>query len=219
MTRTAVLLDRHPVWRGAFERLLGEAGIRIVATAADVDQLLEVLADRAPDVVIVDVDIADGEPVLETIRRARALYPKVQTVVFGESADDAKIDAAFGAGARVFCVRTAEPDDLVSAVRQAFSSSIFVARANHDDDAVGSRTVRTAPRLTTRELEILRLVAEGHSNGEVAKELWVTEQTIKFHLSNIYRKLDVANRTEASRWALLNGVLSPTRNDGSAAVA
>jgi DNA-binding CsgD family transcriptional regulator len=62
--------------------------------------------------------------------------------------------------------------------------------------------------LTRREREILQLVAEGHSNAQLARMLWVTEQTVKFHLSNIYRKLDVANRTEASRWAQLNGLLS-----------
>jgi DNA-binding CsgD family transcriptional regulator len=66
------------------------------------------------------------------------------------------------------------------------------------DDALG---------LTRRELEILRLVAEGHSNAQLARMLWVTEQTVKFHLSNIYRKLDVANRTEASRWAQRRGLL------------
>jgi DNA-binding CsgD family transcriptional regulator len=62
--------------------------------------------------------------------------------------------------------------------------------------------------LTRREMEILRLVAEGHSNSTLAKMLWVTEQTVKFHLANIYRKLNVANRTEASRWAHLNGMLA-----------
>jgi DNA-binding CsgD family transcriptional regulator len=67
--------------------------------------------------------------------------------------------------------------------------------------------VDDSPGLTRRELEILRLVAEGHSNAQVARMLWVTEQTVKFHLSNIYRKLDVANRTEASRWAQRNGLL------------
>jgi DNA-binding CsgD family transcriptional regulator len=61
--------------------------------------------------------------------------------------------------------------------------------------------------LTRRELEILTLVAEGRSNSQVAQVLWVTEQTVKFHLSNIYRKLDVSNRTEASRWAMVNGLL------------
>jgi DNA-binding CsgD family transcriptional regulator len=73
------------------------------------------------------------------------------------------------------------------------------------------RTIRQAPErllgLTPREIEILRLASEGHSNAQLAKHLWVTEQTIKFHLSNIYRKLDVANRTEASRWAHSHGLL------------
>ena len=68
-----------------------------------------------------------------------------------------------------------------------------------------------ARELTRRELEILRLVAEGYSNSQLAKMLWVTEQTVKFHLSNIYRKLDVANRTEASRWAQVHGLLPAQR--------
>jgi DNA-binding CsgD family transcriptional regulator len=70
-----------------------------------------------------------------------------------------------------------------------------------------SSSADDSPGLPRRELEILRLVAEGHSNAQLARMLWVTEQTIKFHLSNIYRKLDVANRTEASRWAQVHGLL------------
>jgi DNA-binding CsgD family transcriptional regulator len=72
------------------------------------------------------------------------------------------------------------------------------------------------PDLTRRELEILQLVAEGHSNTQLAKMLWVTEQTVKFHLSNVYRKLDVANRTEASRWAQLHGLLSTPASTATA---
>jgi DNA-binding CsgD family transcriptional regulator len=86
-----------------------------------------------------------------------------------------------------------------------------------------SETVPAEPRLehpdlTRREVEILRLVAEGLSNAELARMLWVTEQTVKFHLSNIYRKLNVSNRTEASRWAQLNGLLPThiaTRSNGN----
>ena len=71
-------------------------------------------------------------------------------------------------------------------------------------------------RLTPREREILQLVAEGHSNAKLAKMLWVTEQTVKFHLSNVYRKLNVSNRTEAARWAQLNGLLPPPNGQASA---
>ena len=74
--------------------------------------------------------------------------------------------------------------------------------------SIRQQAAQDQPGLTKRELEILQLVAEGHSNGELARMLWVTEQTVKFHLSNIYRKLDVANRTEASRWAQLHGLLA-----------
>jgi DNA-binding NarL/FixJ family response regulator len=100
--------------------------------------------------------------------------------------------------------KTAHPDDLASAIRQVFDHSVFVA---------GSSPAPAYPRvgdpsgLTRREIEILQAVSEGHSNAQVATMLWITEQTVKFHLSNIYRKLDVSNRTEASRWAQLNDLL------------
>ena len=94
----------------------------------------------------------------------------------------------------------------MAAIRQTFEASIYLARSvsvTPSEPVVPS----DVPELTRRELEILQLVAEGHSNARLAKMLWVTEQTVKFHLSNIYRKLDVANRTEASRWAQLHGLL------------
>ena len=132
----------------------------------------------------------------------------------GQGNDRQSVEAAFAAGASIYCVRTAERGDLASAVRQAFEHSIYVASteyrgASSTPSAYGPENGLTS-ELTRRELEILQLVAEGHSNSQLAKMLWVTEQTIKFHLSNIYRKLDVSNRTEASRWAQLNGVLSVT---------
>ena len=83
--------------------------------------------------------------------------------------------------------------------------------------SVGTDSHSAVELLTKREREILQLVAEGHSNSQLARMLWVTEQTVKFHLSNIYRKLDVANRTEASRWAQLHGLLEPAPLESLAA--
>jgi DNA-binding CsgD family transcriptional regulator len=106
------------------------------------------------------------------------------------------------------------------AIRQAFSPSLFLPPlapppANGAQSADAHEAVAV---LTKREREILQLVAEGHSNSQLARMLWVTEQTVKFHLSNIYRKLDVANRTEASRWAQIHGLLAtPARLDAGAA--
>ena len=155
----------------------------------------------------------DEEGVLLGLRRAREAHPGVKLVVVGEGGEPENVEAAFSAGASIYCVRTAERGDLASAIRQAFQPSIYVAGTDYR--SVTSSPVPVSGRgeavdLTRRELEILQLVAEGHSNSQLAKMLWVTEQTIKFHLSNIYRKLDVSNRTEASRWAQLNGILPAT---------
>jgi DNA-binding NarL/FixJ family response regulator len=119
------------------------------------------------------------------------------------------IDSALAAGAAAYVVKTAHPEDLASAIRQAFSHSVYLAGrpAVAPIPVPEPAPVDDSPGLTRRELEILRLVAEGHSNAQLARMLWVTEQTVKFHLSNIYRKLDVANRTEASRWAQVHGLL------------
>jgi DNA-binding NarL/FixJ family response regulator len=122
--------------------------------------------------------------------------------------DTEHIDAALAAGAIAYVLKTAHPDDFAAAIRQSFEHSVFKAGTHapppHTETAEFGGDTRG---LTRRELEILRLVAEGHSNAQLAKMLWVTEQTVKFHLSNIYRKLDVSNRTEASRWAQVQGLL------------
>jgi DNA-binding NarL/FixJ family response regulator len=139
---------------------------------------------------------------------ALELHPELKTVVLSATDQPHQIESAFAAGASVYCVKTAAQDDLMAGIRQAFEASIYLA---HSASMSTPRESVAAPEtgdLTRRELEILRLVAEGHSNSQLARMLWVTEQTVKFHLSNIYRKLNVANRTEASRWAQLRGLLS-----------
>jgi DNA-binding NarL/FixJ family response regulator len=140
------------------------------------------------------------------IERARAAVPELRLIVLSMHGEPETIDAAFASGATAYVVKTASPDDLASAVRQTFSHSVYLP-GRPQAAAPPPKAVDAEPELTRRELEILRLVAEGHSNAQLAKMLWVTEQTVKFHLSNIYRKLGVANRTEASRWAQVHGLL------------
>jgi len=109
-------------------------------------------------------------------------------------------------------LNTAPAADFATAIRQMFDRSLFFARPQ---DALPVDAVRdyldpsvTSKPLTRRERQILRLVAEGHSNASVAQTLWVTQQTVKFHLSNAYRKLRVSNRLEATRWAQTNGLFA-----------
>jgi DNA-binding NarL/FixJ family response regulator len=134
------------------------------------------------------------------------------------SEEDHHIDAALEAGAAAYVLKSAHPDDLASAVRQAFGHSMYLAPPGGRQPRGLSASVASSAlaELTKRERQILALAAEGHSNAQLAKMLWVTEQTVKFHLSNTYRKLDVANRTEAARLAQLHGLV-PTSGQTVAA--
>jgi DNA-binding NarL/FixJ family response regulator len=212
--RTAVVLDDQPLWIDALEQLLGRAAVRVVGKATQVETALELVDELRPDVLIASTgaaDVPDGG--IRCIARAHERWPGLKSVVLAPDYDPRQIEAAFAAGASVCCIKRAAVDDLAVAIRQAFDHSIFLA-SSHDVQAAPARIVPTGVAreegvdvLTRRELEILRLVAEGHSNSTLATMLWVTEQTVKFHLANIYRKLNVANRTEASRWAHLNGMM------------
>jgi DNA-binding NarL/FixJ family response regulator len=208
---TAVILDPHPLWLDAVERVLDRIGIRTVATATLPEEAFAFVQDKRPDILVAEL-ASPGDRLggLTCIQRVREALPEVRVIVLSAVDEQLSIQAALSTGAAAYVVKTAHPDDLATAIRQAFDHSLYFAGAKigrrsmlrgKDEDGAG---------LTRRELEILRLVAQGHSNGELAGMLWVTEQTIKFHLSNIYRKLDVANRTEASRWAQVHGFLNET---------
>jgi DNA-binding NarL/FixJ family response regulator len=210
VTRTVVLYDQQPLWLDALEQLLSRGGIEVVGKTTEAEEAFALVGAFKPDVLITELSSADGGvDELDSIRRAREVYPEIRSVVLSASDDPDQIDAAFEAGAGVVCVKTAEPEDLLTAIRQAFQNSIYVSglRDRNPSSEPVARELADVPDLTKRELEILRLVSEGYSNSQLAKMLWVTEQTVKFHLSNIYRKLNVANRTEASRWAQVHGVL------------
>jgi DNA-binding NarL/FixJ family response regulator len=211
------LVDPHPLWLEAVEYAI-ESAVNIAAKASSLEEAQELIEQFQPDLVVAEIaiggDKADGLAWLrETLERFQT-----KVIVLTTSADPAYIDAALACGASAYVLKTAHPDDLRATVRQAFHNSIYLPRTSSSRPAGTPQMLeeRQEPHdLTRRELEILYLVAEGHSNAKLAKMLWVTEQTVKFHLSNIYRKIDVSNRTEASRWAQLHGLLSsdsaPTR--------
>jgi DNA-binding NarL/FixJ family response regulator len=208
--RTAIVLDEQPLWLEAMEHLLNRAGMRVVAKTTDASEALDLVVAHEPDILLADYGVRSGElDVVECLRRAHEVHPELKSVVLSASNEPRQIEAAFAAGASAFCVKTAAQGDLMAAIRQTFELSIYLARPAPVAPAepVEPALPPDAPRLTRRELEILRLAADGHSNAQLARMLWVTEQTVKFHLSNIYRKLDVSNRTEASRWAQRHGLL------------
>ena|SRR5438105_9685204 len=205
---TAIIFDRHPLWLDAVEPVVNRLGIELVGKTTSPSTALDLVEEREPTLLILELTDEEGEEGgLEVLRKAQDLCPGLKAIVLSISDDPQHVDAAFEAGALAYVVKTAEPEDLASAIRQAFEPSIYLRGAPAGSAPREVRRDGAGAELTRRELEILRLVAEGHSNAKLARMLWVTEQTVKFHLSNIYRKLDVSNRTEASRWAQLNGLL------------
>jgi DNA-binding NarL/FixJ family response regulator len=216
--RTVVLVDPHPLWLHAVEEVMDRVPVKVVGKSTSLDEAGHLIEEHQPELLVAETSVSeldtDGLVWLTGILQR---FPEVKAIVLSNSDDPADIRTALQAGAVAYVVKKAHPDDLAVAVRQAFEHSIYLRSSADMGETVTAELQLDHPDLTRRELEILRLVAEGLSNSELAKMLWVTEQTVKFHLSNIYRKLDVSNRTEASRWAQLNGLLpaqSAARSNG-----
>jgi DNA-binding NarL/FixJ family response regulator len=207
--RKAIVVDRYPLYLEALERLLGSIGISVVIATTSPSVTRSAIGAHRPDLLVVGVEARDDElDGLSLIHEASVEHPDLRIVALSDVADRQAALAALSAGASVYVVRTAHPGDLASAIRQAFERSFYLASPQTPQPTVVPPVEDHAHRLTKREVEILRLAAEGHSNAHMARMLWVTEQTVKFHLSNVYRKINVGNRTEASRWAQTHGLLN-----------
>lgn len=157
-----------------------------------------------PDVVLVD-EMEDRVRMLELIRAITTRAADVSVIVLTLATDDEWLDKIFAAGAASAVSKATQPAALATLIRETVNGRVLNLHKPLGSPA--ARPPAQDGRLSTRELEVLQLVAAGATNGEIARKLWVTEQTVKFHLSNIYRKLDVGNRTEASRYAHLNGLI------------
>ena len=217
-THSAVLLDRLPLWLEAVESVLARTGVRVVAKTTSPTQALDLLEEHQPDLFVSGIgnDTAvDGNEMdaITCIKTACSRAPGLRAVVL--AAETEHVELALQAGAAACVLTSSHPDDLASAVRQAFQHSVYFASPRAAAAVWPGSGGIAAQELTGREREILQLVAEGHSNAKLAKMLWVTEQTVKFHLSNVYRKLNVSNRTEASRWAQVNGLLPASSGAGA----
>jgi DNA-binding NarL/FixJ family response regulator len=207
--RTALLVDQHPLWLDTVAQVIARIDVQTARATSSSSEAQDLLEELRPELLITELSMPQDEPDgLALIRYARESNPELRAIALSMYDDVEHIDAAFEAGAVAYVLKKAHPDDLTAAIRQAFDKSIFFATPARPAVAPTGK-LADGSRLTRRELEILRLVAEGHSNAQLARMLWVTEQTVKFHLSNVYRKLHVANRTEASHWAQLHGLLDP----------
>jgi DNA-binding NarL/FixJ family response regulator len=206
---SVVLADDHPLFLQALTAAVEGAGIDVLGAAPSGDILLDLMKTVEPDAVLLDLQMP-GYDGFECIEELRRLYPTLRLIVVSATDDEMQVRRALDAGAVCFIGKSIDPNDLAAAVRALLSGAIHMSQPNASSNGAKQEPASSSHAenlLTRREIEILRLTAEGLSNGQMAKSLWVTEQTVKFHLSNIYRKIDVRNRTEASRWAQQNGVL------------
>jgi DNA-binding NarL/FixJ family response regulator len=213
--RSGIVLDDHPLWLEALVPLLREVGVDVLARATTSEQALALIAEHKPDLFVADLHLKGGLGGVACVREATRRLPALNVIVLSGYDDHASVEEALSAGAAAFVSKAALPDDLASAIRQVFSHSVFLANQPPARTHRPSRQSDRLPGLTRREAEILELVAQGYSNGRVANMLWVTEQTVKFHLSNIYRKLGVANRTEAAHRARAHELGSHAGNRAS----
>jgi DNA-binding NarL/FixJ family response regulator len=190
---TLVIGEDHPLMVDGIQLVLSQSTEFEIAGVASSGADLIALAERTePDLVLLDVELPDADGI-EVLRALQRLTNPPQVVMFSGHEKSELVDEAFRAGASAFICKRIDPWDLPAALRQAVDPTLFqplrlnpvVARRQADAD------------LTERELEILDALAGGLTNNQIAQRLWLSEQTVKFHLSSVYRKLGVSSRTEA----------------------
>lgn len=198
-----MIADDHRLVLDGIRRALEEdGGFEIVGETQSGMQVLPLVAREKPDLVLLDVRMPhmDGLACLDEIHRR---HPEIKVVMLSASTSGDLIEAALRRGASAYVVKSVDPDDLPATLRQALEGNLHTALGLESDERSGAKALG----LTEREVTILGALARGLSNDEIAKEFWVAPQTVKFHLTNIYRKLGVKNRTEATRLAYQHGLV------------
>lgn len=210
--RVVVVDDHAVVRRGLFAFLEGEEDIEVVGDASGADDALDLLAaldsrGRRPHVVLMDLQM---EPVdgIESTRRIRALYDDVEVVALTSFDEEERVRAALEAGASGYLLKDADVDEVAVAVRAAHRGELQLdpAVARRLTASLRSGTAGGTARLTSRELDVLRLLGEGHANKTIAATLGITERTARTHVSKILAKLKLSSRTQAALWAAREGI-------------
>jgi len=201
-----LIIDDEPLAREILrQHISGVEALQLVGSCSNAVEAISFLQEHPVDLLFLDIQMPqmDGLTCLSKIRKE---FPDVKVAMLSVSQDPELIQTALKRGANAYIVKTIDPDDLAGALRQALDGNVFTTAGVTEDPA--ERAAKDAG-LTERELGIVRAVARGLSNEAISKELWVAEQTVKFHLTNIYRKLGVSNRTEAARYAFEHGLAEP----------
>lgn len=224
-----LIVDDHSLFRSGLARLLAAKGVEVVGVAEDGFEAIECAERLQPNIILMDVRMprCDG---LEATRIITTRFPSTRVVILTVSEDDADLFAAIRAGAHGYLLKSVAPDELVRLLEGVASGEApisgmmasrllaeFAHRLKQPDAAPGTPATHV---LTAREIEVLRCVAGGSSNREVAVSLAISENTVKNHLRSILEKLHLANRVQAVAYAIRQGLVqeeSATGSDGGRA--
>ena len=206
MTTTVLLVDDHPVVRSGLRAVLdsGEA-VRIVGEAATGEEAIALAGHLRPDVVLCDLRLGKGIDGIETTAALRALDPAPAVLILTTFDRDAEILGAIEAGAAGYLLKDVAPDVIIDGIQRAAAGDMVLA------PDLASRVLRgmrnPLPKLTAREIDVLKLLATGSTNKEISRALFVTEATVKSHLNHIFTKLDVDSRSRAVHRAQETGLI------------
>lgn len=206
-----LIVDDHPVVCDGLAAMLGrQPDVRVVGEASNGLEAVERARELQPDVVLMDLRMPELDGV-EAMRRIRAQNPEVKFLVLTTFDNDEYIFQAIEAGAKGYLLKDASREELFQAVRAAYRGESLIQPAIAakilNRFALLSRQVGEAQPLSEREVEVLRLMARGAANKEIATSLFISESTVKTHVTNIFHKLDVNDRTEAVTKALQKGII------------
>jgi DNA-binding NarL/FixJ family response regulator len=205
MSVRVVLIDDHPVVRAGLRALLTASDVEVVAEGATVDEAVAAVRETRPDVVLMDLQLADGGDGVTATAAIAALPQPTRVLILTTYDTDADILRAVEAGAAGYLLKDAAPQVLLDAVAAAARGETVLAP--QVATRLMARVREPASDLSARELEVIGLVADGLSNRDIARRLFVSEATVKSHLVHVFTKLGVASRTAAVAAARERGLL------------
>jgi DNA-binding NarL/FixJ family response regulator len=209
-----VLVDDHDLFRGGLRQILEDAGVRVVGDADSGERGVELVAELAPDVAVMDLNMA-GMGGVEATRQISSRTPATRVLVLTIASDEETIMRALMAGASGYLLKDASMDELTAGIRSAaagessISPSIAAKLLNRLRDGAGGGPVpeEVQAALSNRQIEVLRLLAEGKGNAEIAELLYISPKTVKNHIASILAKLQMDNRIQAAVYAVKTGLV------------
>ena len=218
MTKIRLLLaDDHAIVRRGLQLYLKtQPDFELVGEAATGQEVLERVAELQPDIVLMDLHmpVVNG---IEATRQIKASHPAVKVIVLTSFSDHDHVLPAVKAGARGYLLKDIEPDELAKSIRQVYAGKVelhpdvaglLLEQIANPEDSAPERNATPFDELTAREREVLQLIASGFTNKEIAAALFITEKTVKTHVSHILEKLGLSDRTQAAILAVKHGLIS-----------